>query len=160
MFFHHTFNTDFHVHKVIHFYISHFLFFYIFLTWNRKSKPLTSKMLLALYRSVAIEIEGELLTDNCVCTFGTAFFGVYTLYLPFISMVLQRARYSQGNLCFTQFGTRINWRRSLTVSDLFTMFTESINCHCRCLKNVIHQIDRNEWLLLSAFQHGLRQNLS
>ena len=30
----------------------------------------------------------------------------------------------------------------------------------RCLKNVIHQIDRNEWLLLSAFQKGLRQNLS
>ena len=30
----------------------------------------------------------------------------------------------------------------------------------RCLKNVIHQIDRNEWLLLSAFQQGLRQNLS
>ena len=31
---------------------------------------------------------------------------------------------------------------------------------CRCLKNVIHQIDRNEWLLLSAFQQGLLQNLS
>ena len=30
---------------------------------------------------------------------------------------------------------------------------------CRCLKKVIHQIDRNEWLLLLAFQ-GLRQNLS
>ena len=28
---------------------------------------------------------------------------------------------------------------------------------CRCLKNVIHQIDRNVGLLLSAFQHGLRQ---
>ena len=28
------------------------------------------------------------------------------------------------------------------------------------MKNVIHQIDRNEWLLLSAFQQGLRQNLS
>ena len=26
----------------------------------------------------------------------------------------------------------------------------------RCLKNVIHQIDRNEWLLLSTFQQGLR----
>ena len=29
----------------------------------------------------------------------------------------------------------------------------------RCLKNVIHQISRNEWLLLSAFLQGLRQNL-
>ena len=29
----------------------------------------------------------------------------------------------------------------------------------RCLKNVIHQIDRNEWLLLSAFQKSLRQNI-
>ena len=27
----------------------------------------------------------------------------------------------------------------------------------RCLKNVIHQLERNEWLLLSAFQQGLRQ---
>ena len=25
------------------------------------------------------------------------------------------------------------------------------------MKNVIHQIDRNEWLLLSVFQQGLRQ---
>ena len=30
----------------------------------------------------------------------------------------------------------------------------------RCLKYVIHQIDRNEWLLVSAFQQDLRQNLS
>ena len=30
----------------------------------------------------------------------------------------------------------------------------------RCLKNVVHEIDRNEWLLLSAFQQGLRQNQS
>ena len=29
----------------------------------------------------------------------------------------------------------------------------------RCLKNVIHQLERNEWLLLSAFQQGLRQKL-
>ena len=28
---------------------------------------------------------------------------------------------------------------------------------CKRLKNVIHQIDRNEWLLLSAFQQSLRQ---
>ena len=28
------------------------------------------------------------------------------------------------------------------------------------IKYVIDQIDRNEWLLLSAFQQGLRQNLS
>ena len=30
----------------------------------------------------------------------------------------------------------------------------------RCLKNVIHQKDINEWLLLSAFQQDLRQTLS
>ena len=30
----------------------------------------------------------------------------------------------------------------------------------RCLKNVIHQKERNEWLLLPEFQQGLRQNLS
>ena len=29
----------------------------------------------------------------------------------------------------------------------------------RCLKNAIHQLERNEWLLLSAFQQGLRQKL-
>ena len=26
--------------------------------------------------------------------------------------------------------------------------------------DAIHQIDRNEWLLLTTFQQGLRQNLS
>ena len=29
-----------------------------------------------------------------------------------------------------------------------------------CLKNVIHKIGRNKWLLLSAFQQGLLQNWS
>ena len=52
--------------------------------------------------------------------------------------------------------------------DLFPMFTQSINfyifyCHIikehRCLKNANHQFERNEWLLLSAFQQGLRQKL-
>ena len=27
------------------------------------------------------------------------------------------------------------------------------------MKNAIHQLERNEWLLLSAFQQGLRQIL-
>ena len=48
------------------------------------------------------------------------------------------------------------------------MFTQLINfcilyCHIikeyRSLKNAIHQLERNEWLLLSAFQQGLRQKL-
>ena len=50
----------------------------------------------------------------------------------------------------------------------FFLFTQSIYfyilyCHkikeYRCLKNAIHQLERNEWLLLSAFQQGLRQQL-
>ena len=36
-------------------------------------------------------------------------------------------------------------------------------CHIikeyKCLKNVIHQLERNEWLLFSAFQQGLQQIL-
>ena len=47
------------------------------------------------------------------------------------------------------------------------MFTQAINFYrffCdilkySCLENVIPQLDKNEWLLLSAFQHGLRQKL-
>ena len=48
------------------------------------------------------------------------------------------------------------------------MFTQSVNfyilyCHIikeyRCLKNAIHQLEINEWLLLSAFQQGLQQKL-
>ena len=48
------------------------------------------------------------------------------------------------------------------------MFTQSIYlytlyCHIIkeyiCLKNVIHQLERNKWLLLSAFQQGLQQKL-
>ena len=39
----------------------------------------------------------------------------------------------------------------------------SIYCHIikeyRCLKNVIHQLERNKWLLLSAFQQGFWQKL-
>ena len=41
--------------------------------------------------------------------------------------------------------------------DLFPMFTQSINFYI--LKNVIHHLERNEWLLLSAFQQGLWQKL-
>ena len=57
---------------------------------------------------------------------------------------------------------------SLAAPDLFAMFKQSINfytlyCHIikeyRYLKNVIHQLERNEWLLLSAFQQGLQQKL-
>ena len=55
---------------------------------------------------------------------------------------------------------------SLAAPDHFAMFTQSIIfytllCHIikeyRCLKNVIYQLERNECLLLSAFQQGLRQ---
>ena len=38
---------------------------------------------------------------------------------------------------------------SLAAQDLFPMFTQSINFYV--LKNVIHHLERNEWLLLSAF---------
>ena len=75
---------------------------------------------------------------------------------------------TQEKLCFTQFSTRIYGNTGLAVPDLFRMFTQSVNiyilyCHvikeCRCLKNAIHQLERNEWLLLSAFQQGLQQKL-
>ena len=36
------------------------------------------------------------------------------------------------------------------------MFYCHIGKEYRCLKNVIYQIERNEWLLFSALQHGLR----
>ena len=74
----------------------------------------------------------------------------------------------QEKLCFTQFSTRIYLNTSLAVPDLCPMFTQSINfyvlyCHIikeyRCLKNEIHQLERNEWLLLSPFQQGLWQKL-
>ena len=76
---------------------------------------------------------------------------------------------TQEKLCFTQFSARIYGNTGLAVPDLFRMFTQSVNiyilyCHvikeCRCLKNAIHQLERNEWLLLSAFQQGLLQKLS
>ena len=72
-------------------------------------------------------------------------------------------------LCFTQFSTRIYWNTGLPAPNLFLMFTKSINlcilyCHkikeCRCLKNAIHQLERDKWLLLSAFQQGFQQKLS
>ena len=53
----------------------------------------------------------------------------------------------------------------MAAPDLFPMFTQLISLYChiikedRCLKNVIHQLERNEWLLLSAFQQVLQQKL-
>ena len=71
--------------------------------------------------------------------------------------------------CFTQFSTRIYWNRSVVASDIFPMFTQSLDFYYillwrikdyRCLNNVIHQIDINECLVLSAFQQVLWQYLS
>ena len=45
----------------------------------------------------------------------------------------------------------INWFLHILLSQL----KEQI-----CFKNVIHPIDRNEWLLVLGFQQGLRQSLS
>ena len=39
--------------------------------------------------------------------------------------------------CFTQFSTRIYWNKRLAASDIFAMFTQSINFytfHCHMLK--------------------------
>ena len=68
---------------------------------------------MSLHSSITIEIEGELLTENCVCTFDTVHhvsdqskphsigrlkekFGVYTLSLPSISMVLPSISFSDN----------------------------------------------------------------
>ena len=44
-----------------------------------------------------------------------------------------------------------------------SIYFYTLYCHIikeyRCLENVIHQLERNEWLLLSPFQQGLRQKL-
>ena len=52
-------------------------YFYISLIWNSKSKLLTYKILLALSRSITIQIEEELLTENCVCAFDLVHHGSY-----------------------------------------------------------------------------------
>ena len=71
-------------------------------------------------------------------------------------------------MLLNSFSTRIYWNTSLAAPDLFPSFTQSINFYIlyyhvikeyRCLKNVIHQLEINKWLLLSAFQQGLRQKL-
>ena len=58
--------------------------------------------------------------------------------------------------------------KNLAAHDLFLMFTQSIYFYIlyyhiikeyRCLKNAIHQLERTEWFLLSAFQQCLRQKL-
>ena len=92
---------------------------------------------MSLHSSITIEIEGELLTENCVCTFDTVHhvsdqskphsigrlkekFGVYTLSLPSISMVLPSISFSDnmimlffqlfndtGKICFSQVNSRV-----------------------------------------------------
>ena len=74
----------------------------------------------------------------------------------------------QEKLCLTQFSAKFYWNTSLVAHDLFPLFTQSVNfyilyCHIIkgywCLKNVNHQLEKNEWLLLSTFQQGLQQKL-
>ena len=48
----------------------------------------------------------------------------------------------------------------LSLHNQFLHFLLSHIKEYRCLKNVTQQIDKNEWLLLSAFQQGLLQKLS
>ena len=66
---------------------------------------------------------------------------------------------------FCQFSPRISWNRSLATSDLFLCLHNqflyillSHNKDYRCVKYLIHEINRNEWLVLSVFQQGLSQN--
>ena len=46
---------------------------------------------------------------------------------------------------------------------VYTINFYILYCHiikeCRCLKNANHQLERNEWLLISAFQQGLQQKI-
>ena len=48
----------------------------------------------------------------------------------------------------------------LSLHNQFLHFLFSHIKEYRCLKNVTHQIDKNEWLLFPAFQEGVRQKLS
>ena len=63
-------------------------------------------------------------------------------------------------LCFTQFSRVIYWNRSLAASDLFLMFTQSINIQLSqikkyiCLKKDIHKIDRWEMVAPSITFYG------
>ena len=61
-------------------------------------------------------------------------------------------------LCFTQFSTRIHLNGNLNAPALVPVLTQRIFTSSivsikvyKCFKNVIHQIDRNKWLLLSVF---------
>ena len=69
--------------------------------------------------------------------------------------------------CFTQFqykdllkeaGLLLTFFLSLH-NQLFLCILLSHIKEYKYLKNVIHQIDRNDWLLVSAFQQGLQQHL-
>ena len=69
-----------------------------------------------------------------------------------------------GNSVLPNFSTRTYWNRSLAASDIFPMFMQSINfynfyCHIVKSTDDFNQIDKNNWLLLSTVQEGLRQNL-
>ena len=49
-------------------------------------------------------------------------------------------RYSQGKTVFTQFATRIYWHKSLPVSTLFHIFTQSIKFHAFHCHELTHFI--------------------
>ena len=90
-------------------------------------------------------------------------FPVKTKTLFFLLIFLKTKRFTIFTGCFAQFSTRIYSDRILAASDLFLLFTQSVNFYTfyclilkntRCVKNVIRQ-NRNKWLLLSTFQYGL-----
>ena len=70
------------------------------------------------------------------------------LNLHTMARIIARMLLTEKN-CFTKFSTRIYCNRTLAVSDLFHMFTQSIlyiplshTNECRCLSKSIDQIDK------------------
>ena len=62
------------------------------------------------------------------------------------------------NLLKYKLGCSWHFSYVYTINEFLYILLSHIKEHS--LKNVIHEVDRNEWLLLSAFQQGLRQKLS
>ena len=90
------------------------------------------------------------LKNSLTVNFSSLIFDRF-VWIPYLSLYINDTRREQ--LVFHSIQYRDGW---LAASDLFHMFTQSIKFYtfhyqCRCLKNVIHQIDsKNGWLLLSA----------
>ena len=136
-------------------HISHLVLVFLSLTLNMQLltgvEPYFQSGSLSEILTIKIDLPGT--SFNCAENLSSGFVEWSCAEVINTAPMKQNFKNYHRENCFTQFSTKICWNKSFPTSDLFRMSNIK---EYRCLKNVIHQIAKNEWLLLSAFKQGAR----